>query len=681
MDGGRDRRTAWIVAMIIVIVASVATIGVVALHNNGSSPAAASVTLEPATSTGTDPFTSSVAIGPVVRFPGNVRAIAAGVRNKLPTDPTTHTHIAVGIRPGLYGGTNNAHVCDPRQLVTYLRANPDKANAWAHVLDVAPDRIAAYVATLTPVVLTADTRVTNHGYRDGRATTLQSVLQAGTAVMVDATGTPRVKCNCGNPLTPPQPITLTTTDTRGTPWPGYQPADVVTVKPGPSTTTLTLLDTQTGDPYQQAAGNPAPGSTPLTTPPTQPTVTSGTGTNGAGEFVAAEIADQAASTTIVSQPRRSEVEEDRGHPERGRSRTCVGSRGWIAVADGPTGRRLLASRDLHTWTPIPGIADTVNGVAYNNGLWIAVGDSLTTQQVVIYTSADGEGWTRRALPLAGSFLSVAYGDGMWIAVAADNGALILSTSRDGITWSAPTRTVLAGASEGHVAFGNGEWMVGASRPLPRQGSEDFSDGALGVSHDDGHSWRTVSSPLFGHNALLGIAYGNGGWLAVGASEDQPVGFHGNPSATFFSSRDGKTWSRIGHVDPSVWALAFGGGRVQYAPSTTTASTTTTTTSTTPPSRSTVPPAPPGRSAAPPCSLQLMQASIDAAPPGPGTWQLHSVRCSGDWAVAFGVNGRDDVTPLFQWTGTAWAVEADPSVCTSGVVPTANQIRHYACGSG
>ena len=42
-----------------------------------------------------------------------------------------------------------------------------------------------------------------------------SLGQAGTAVLVDNHGIPRVKCGCGNPLTEPtnQPIT-TTTGTR-----------------------------------------------------------------------------------------------------------------------------------------------------------------------------------------------------------------------------------------------------------------------------------------------------------------------------------------------------------------------------------------------------------------------------------------------------------------------------------
>jgi hypothetical protein len=47
--------------------------------------------------------------------------------------------------------------------------------------------------------------VTNHGFDDGLAEPFQSVLQAGTAVLVDAVGLPRVRCFCGNPLQGPDP--------------------------------------------------------------------------------------------------------------------------------------------------------------------------------------------------------------------------------------------------------------------------------------------------------------------------------------------------------------------------------------------------------------------------------------------------------------------------------------------
>ena len=112
--------------------------------------------------------------------------------------------LSVGTEPGLYGGTRDASRCDPGVLVTFLENNPDKAQAWAGAIGIGTDEIAGYVSTLEPAVLLHDTRVTNHGFSDGQATPRQSVLQAGTAVLVDVTGMPRTRCACGNPLAPPE---------------------------------------------------------------------------------------------------------------------------------------------------------------------------------------------------------------------------------------------------------------------------------------------------------------------------------------------------------------------------------------------------------------------------------------------------------------------------------------------
>lgn len=133
-----------------------------------------------------------------------------------------------GATPGLYGGTRNEAVCDAEQLAAFLDADPAKARAWARVAGIEPSAIGDYVAGLTPVVLTRDTRVTNHGYSDGKATDIPAVLQAGTAVLVDGDGIPRVKCGCGNPLTEPTPLTPRSSF-RGTRWAGFSETTVVVV--------------------------------------------------------------------------------------------------------------------------------------------------------------------------------------------------------------------------------------------------------------------------------------------------------------------------------------------------------------------------------------------------------------------------------------------------------------------
>ncbi|MEJ8672175.1 DUF6777 domain-containing protein [Streptomyces sp. MS1.AVA.1] len=130
----------------------------------------------------------------------------------------------------MYGGTQGAGSCDVRRQIDQLTSDRAKARVFAQAAGIPQASIPAHLRGLTSVVLRADTRVTNHGFRDGMGTGYQSVLQAGTAVLVDHHGVPRVRCACGNPLAPP-------VDPHGTPgtsgraWSGYRPSQVVVVAP------------------------------------------------------------------------------------------------------------------------------------------------------------------------------------------------------------------------------------------------------------------------------------------------------------------------------------------------------------------------------------------------------------------------------------------------------------------
>lgn len=150
-----------------------------------------------------------------------------------------------GNEPGLYGGTRDMQICDPEQLVEFLEANPDKALAWAGVHGIEPTEIRSFVADLTPLLLTRDTRVTNHGFVDGAARPHQSVLQAGHAVLVDEYGVPRAKCSCGNPLAEPQPLASAPIYV-GDPWPGFEGSTIVVVVPDEPVEEFEVVDPLTG---------------------------------------------------------------------------------------------------------------------------------------------------------------------------------------------------------------------------------------------------------------------------------------------------------------------------------------------------------------------------------------------------------------------------------------------------
>ncbi len=108
--------------------------------------------------------------------------------------------------------------CDKDELMEELESRPDAHREWAEVLDVDEDEVADYIDTLESEVLDVDTAVINHGLADGQAYPRSSVLEAGTAVLVDPEkGTPVTRCKCGNPLLPPEdgePPAETTTTTE-----------------------------------------------------------------------------------------------------------------------------------------------------------------------------------------------------------------------------------------------------------------------------------------------------------------------------------------------------------------------------------------------------------------------------------------------------------------------------------
>ncbi|HXA27961.1 MAG TPA: DUF6777 domain-containing protein [Candidatus Angelobacter sp.] len=257
------------------IAAIVAVVVIIVLISGGSKKPAASggeIFLEPTASTGANPFTPSVSKASPAASAAPLTSPA--LPSPSPTAESTATASATaatglvsysGATPGLYGGTRQLSACDTSLLISFLQQNPDKARAWAGVEGIAPSDIPGYVATLTPVLVRADTRVTNHGFAGGQATTYQSVLQAGTAVLVDRYGVPRVRCYCGNPLAPPVPVTQAPTYT-GPSWPAFQPTTVVVIAPAPQPqTVIVMVDVTTGAPFARPVGGT--GATDSDAPP------------------------------------------------------------------------------------------------------------------------------------------------------------------------------------------------------------------------------------------------------------------------------------------------------------------------------------------------------------------------------------------------------------------------------
>ncbi|WP_424210875.1 DUF6777 domain-containing protein [Streptomyces sp. BI20] len=179
------------------------------------------VHLRPVGEVGPEPFTA----------PGSALGESAPLQAPVPNTTGRGIRTLGGATPGLFGATRGRASCDVEAQLRKLTADRDTAAAFAAAADLDTRDPAAFLRGLTPVVLRTDVRVTDHRLREGRhAVPYQAVLQAGSAVLVDAHGLPRVRCACGNPLQPPRAPRGTPIE-RGEPWTGYRPEQVVVIEP------------------------------------------------------------------------------------------------------------------------------------------------------------------------------------------------------------------------------------------------------------------------------------------------------------------------------------------------------------------------------------------------------------------------------------------------------------------
>ncbi|MFH8728972.1 DUF6777 domain-containing protein [Streptomyces termitum] len=271
--GGKGGRSPWWrsvpkVASVTALVVAAAALSVVLIGRSGDKGDTAGsgggeVFLQNTSASGPDPFTASTA-----RTDGS--SASASLPSRSGTAGTGTPQVS-GATPGLYGGTRAVASCDVEKQVRYLAAEPAKNAAFGSVLGLGANEVPGYLRSLTPLQLRADTRVTNHGYRDGSPTAYQAVLQAGTAVLVDGRGVPRVRCACGNPLT--EPVAQKNPRTEGAAWTGYDSSQVVVV--APATTVVNVFVVY--DPDQESWFARKPGDTGRhdkpTPPPPRPTPT------------------------------------------------------------------------------------------------------------------------------------------------------------------------------------------------------------------------------------------------------------------------------------------------------------------------------------------------------------------------------------------------------------------------
>ncbi len=202
---------------------------------------------------------------------------------------------------------------------------------------------------------------------------------------------------------------------------------------------------------------------------------------------------------------------------------------FVAVGDDT----VLTSPDGVTWTEtFLENGTSLTGVAYGNGTFVAVGSYGE-----VLTSPDGVKWTHRSSGMEKSFSGIAYAKGLFVAV----GDYAVFTSPDGVTWTkriANDHVLFKG-----VAYGNGTFVtVGYTTGPTVPGLY-----AMAFTSPDGVTWADRLRFAIVPGSLLGVAYGNNLFVAVGGA------------GAIFISPDGETWTKRdgGMRDLGLKGIAYG----------------------------------------------------------------------------------------------------------------------------
>ena len=252
------------VALAVLVIAAVAAIAITVI---GGGTAEAQVTLRTLGSSGDSPFGPSIAEPPSAnltdfaqngaRGGSDLTSSALEGSRATPISGTSNLsdyRTVSGNVPGVFGGTLDERTCNVDTLVRFLESDVEKARAWSSVLGMDTANIARYTDTLTAANLAADTRVLEHGFADGQLVPRETVLQRGSAVLVDARGVPRVDCYSGNPLR--NPMIQANETFVGTPWPSFTESTVVVVEPAATDITeFVLVDVADGSEFVRPTGS------------------------------------------------------------------------------------------------------------------------------------------------------------------------------------------------------------------------------------------------------------------------------------------------------------------------------------------------------------------------------------------------------------------------------------------
>lgn len=231
----------------------------------------------------------------------------------------------------------------------------------------------------------------------------------------------------------------------------------------------------------------------------------------------------------------------------------------------------------------------IEGIAYHNNTWIAVGrhsykstdDGVTwisftsplfpvslSQTDILYASGkfviagsknivasnNGTTWTELHADTTtsnfGARARLAYGNGIFVRITRNDGEIpsVLFSNDDGVTWSEPTTQFVGAFSLYDIDYGDGKFIIvglGNHRSL---GNANGYFRPLVAYSTDGDNWTFVPDAVFDNAAeMLRIAYNPYAlrWLALSASQPtKPPLVFLSDDALLFTSTDGIRWNKI-----------------------------------------------------------------------------------------------------------------------------------------
>jgi hypothetical protein len=215
---------------------------------------------------------------------------------------------------------------------------------------------------------------------------------------------------------------------------------------------------------------------------------------------------------------------------------------------GTTSNSAYTSPDGSTWTQrgIPSTANlTMNDLKYGNGRFVGLANNGS-----YYYSPDGITWANSS-PVRSTGTSLVYGNGIFIDQSAYN------RSTDGISWNERTVIPLQNVSFSNTGMIQDIWIANGTWVAVGNAFVNFVSTTVLSTSPDGVTWtaRDANVAVTSNDALIAVAgSGTGKWLAVSKN-----------GKTTFSGDNGVTWTQKANTTAlaSSPGLVYGNGIFAY----------------------------------------------------------------------------------------------------------------------